>query len=44
MTDQKLDPRQPIEPKAKFVGGAMGLVFAGIGLTVLAFLWGSRIL
>ena len=25
---------------AKFVGGAVGLIFAGIGITVLVFMWG----
>jgi hypothetical protein len=28
-------------PAARFIGGVFGFVFAGIGLTVLAFLWGS---
>lgn len=25
----------------RFIGGAMGFIFGGIGLTVLAFLWGT---
>lgn len=33
--------RFPVDPIGKFIGGAMGLVFAGIGLTVLVFMWGS---
>jgi hypothetical protein len=33
-------PRKPIDPVSKFVSGAMGLIFVGIGLTTLVFLWG----
>jgi hypothetical protein len=34
-----LPPNAP--PAARFIAGVFGFVFAGIGLTVLAFLWGS---
>ncbi len=41
MSGLKPGPRQPIDTMAKFVGGAMGLIFAGIGLTVLVFIWSA---
>jgi hypothetical protein len=41
MNGIKPGPKSPIDRIGKFVGGAMGLIFAGIGLTVLVFLWGS---
>jgi hypothetical protein len=31
--------QMPDDPIGKFIGGGVGLVFAGIGLTVLVFLW-----
>ncbi len=34
--------KQPDAPIGKFIGGAMGLIFAGVGLTVLFFLWSAR--
>jgi hypothetical protein len=33
--------KMPIDPMGKFIGGGMGLVSAGIGVTVLIFLWGA---
>jgi hypothetical protein len=40
MNTKQFPPKKPIDSISKFVGGAMGLIFAGIGLTTLAFLWG----
>jgi hypothetical protein len=41
MNGNKPDPKKSIDRIGKFVGGAMGLIFAGIGLTVLIFLWAN---
>jgi hypothetical protein len=40
MNVKQFQPKKPIDSISKFVGGAMGLIFAGIGITTLAFLWG----
>jgi hypothetical protein len=40
MNNRKRIFKAPVDPIGKFVGGAMGLIFAGIGVTVLIFLWG----
>ena len=43
MNGRKSNPNQNNVPESvgKFIGGAMGLIFSGIGLTVLIFLWGA---
>ena len=43
MTQQQHDPlgNVPGAGAARFVGAVMGFVFAGIGVTVLVFLWGT---
>jgi hypothetical protein len=33
--------QMPDDPIGKFIGGGVGLIFAGVGLTVLVFLWTS---
>ena len=40
MHERKPVFKPPVDPMGKFIGGAMGLIFAGIGVTVLVFLWG----
>ena len=38
---RRTDYRAPVPPAGKFLGGVFGLIFAGIGLTVIVFLWGA---
>jgi hypothetical protein len=37
----RFDNRTPVPPAGRFLGGVFGLIFAGIGITVIAFLWGA---
>ena len=43
MNNGKRNPNQNNMPESvgKFIGGAMGLIFGGVGITVLIFLWST---
>ena len=40
MNRDQFDPSHVTEP-ARFIGAVFGLIFLGIGLTVIGFLWGA---
>jgi DNA-directed RNA polymerase subunit RPC12/RpoP len=37
----RFNSRTPVPPAGKFLAGVFGLIFAGIGITVIVFLWGA---
>lgn len=43
MTQQQQDPPRnvPVAGPVRFIGAVMGFVFAGIGVTVLVFMWAT---
>lgn len=41
MNERQSNPSGPANAAGRFLTGVFGLVFGGVGVTVIAFLWGS---